>query len=838
VLQLVKFETWTAYTLIGGLIPLPGMGTSAHTLKLTFQTNSIAAYFDGVLKTNVTDGGSIDGQPAYTKGTIGLDMYTDATAYTMTVDNVIVSALATVANNDSYTAAKNTALHVAAPGVVANDSGGSGSLTALLISNPSNGSVTLTNNGGFTYTPANNFTGVDSFSYKATDGRTTSSVATVTLTVNNLPVANNDSYAVAENTILTVGPPGILANDAGGSGSLTAILGTGPANGSLTLTNTGGFRYTPNNGFVGTDSFTYQATDGQTTSGVATVTITVNARATANNDTYSVSAGTILNVPAPGVLANDVSSGGTLTAFLANSALHGNLSLSSNGSFSYQPTNGFTGIDGFTYSATDGQTTSAVATVTIEVIPPGALFFDAFTRSTDPGPLSPWIQFDGTWAVTGGMLTGTSQPQSYGHVYLNGAWTNYTVQGQFQFSSTSGWGGGLGARLNAATGARYAAWVYPDSSPGGSDLLVLYKFSTWTAYTEMQQANLPPVGTGGHLLELTLQGSRILVYYDGNQMMDVTDNGTFDGQAAFLGGGITEEIYTATTPFTMFADNVVVYQGPVSADDNYTTPVNTPLTVRSPGVLTNDTDSAGRSMIAILVSGPTNGTLSFNTNGSFVYMPLTNYVGFDTFVYKANDGTADGNDATATLNVIPSGLLFSDNFSRPTDPGALTPWVVQSGTWTITGGVMQGSGAAQSYSYSYINTNWADYTLQGQVMFSSTSQWGAGLGGRLNAGTGAHYAAWVYPENSGGGSAVLKLIKFSSWTAWTLMQQVSLPGVGTTAHTVQVTFAANQILVSYDGIQVMSATDNSAPYLSGGITLDIWTLTSGTMTFDNVSVAH
>ena len=244
-LQLVKFESWTAYTLIGGLIPLPGMGTNSHTVKLTFQSNDIDAYFDGVLMANVIDAGSIDGLPAYTNGTVSLDMYTDATAYTMTVDNVIVSALATVANGDSYNVAENTALHVAAPGVLANDSGGMGSLTALLVGNPSNGSLTLTNNGGFTYTPANNFTGVDSFTYKATDGETTSSVATVTITVNNVPVANNDSYVVAENTILNVGPPGVLGNDTGGIGSLSAILVSGPSNGTLSLTNNGSFGYTP-----------------------------------------------------------------------------------------------------------------------------------------------------------------------------------------------------------------------------------------------------------------------------------------------------------------------------------------------------------------------------------------------------------------------------------------------------------------------------------------------------------------------------------------------------------------------------------------------------------------
>ncbi|HTL54959.1 MAG TPA: hypothetical protein VL361_04735, partial [Candidatus Limnocylindrales bacterium] len=113
-----------------------------------------------------------------------------------------------------------------------------------------------------------------------------------------------------------------------------------------------------------------------------------------------------------------------------------------------------------------------------------------------------------------------------------------------------------------------------------------------------------------------------------------------------------------------------------------------------------------------------------------------------------------------------------------------------------------------------------------------------GLGGRLNSATGAHYGAWVYPESSGGGSSVLKLIKFSSYANWALMQQVSLPGVGTTAHTVSITFTSNQIRVSYDGTQVINTTDNSGPYTSGGISLDMWTQTSGINTFDNISVTQ
>src|SRR5207247_5315462 len=80
-------------------------------------------------------------------------------------------------------------------------------LTAALVSGPSHGTLTLNADGSFTYTPASNYNGSDSFTYKASDGSANSATATVSLTVrsvNNPPVANDDSYATDEDTPLTV----------------------------------------------------------------------------------------------------------------------------------------------------------------------------------------------------------------------------------------------------------------------------------------------------------------------------------------------------------------------------------------------------------------------------------------------------------------------------------------------------------------------------------------------------------------------------------------------------------------------------------------------------------
>jgi Bacterial cadherin-like domain len=78
---------------------------------------------------------------------------------------------------------------------------------------------------------------------------------------------------------------------------------------------------------------------------------------------------------------------------------------------------------------------------------------------------------------------------------------------------------------------------------------------------------------------------------------------------------------------------------PVTRRDAHTISRDKTLSVAAPGVLGNDTDVDGDSLLAVLVSPPSHGKLTFLTNGSSLYEPNTNYNGADTFLYKANDGT-------------------------------------------------------------------------------------------------------------------------------------------------------------------------------------------------------
>src|SRR2546421_2156212 len=239
----------------------------------------------------------------------------------------------------------------------------------------SHGALTLNADGSFTYTPAANFNGSDSFSYKASDGVAQSNVATVTLTitaVNDAPVSIDDAYSTNEDRPLTVAAPGVLGNDTDVDGDpLRALLVIGPGHGQLTLNADGGFTYTPAPNFNGGDSFTYKTGDGVAQSNVATVTLTitaVNDAPVAVNDAYTTNEDTPLTVVAPGVLGNDTDvDGDALTAALVGGPSHGALTLNADGGFTYTPTANFNGSDTFTHKASDGQSDSNVATVALTI---------------------------------------------------------------------------------------------------------------------------------------------------------------------------------------------------------------------------------------------------------------------------------------------------------------------------------------------------------------------------------------------------------------------------------------------------------------------------------------
>lgn len=277
---------------------------------------------------------------------------------------------------DAYATDPGVALSVPVPGVLANDSDADAgaTLTAQLVTGPVQGTLTLLANGSFNYAPPPAFTGLVSFVYRASDGVAVSANATVTIRINGRPVSNSNAYSATEDTPLTISAPGVLGNDTDPENdALTAQLTAGVAHGTLSLAPNGGFSYTPAANFNGTDSFTYKAFDG-TRDSVAPATVTINVTAVNDApvsaaDSYATALDTPLTVPvATGVLSNDSDvDGQSITAEIAAAPANGFVSLNPDGSFSYTPNSGYSGVDTFSYRASDGVLFSAIAVVSVNV---------------------------------------------------------------------------------------------------------------------------------------------------------------------------------------------------------------------------------------------------------------------------------------------------------------------------------------------------------------------------------------------------------------------------------------------------------------------------------------
>jgi hypothetical protein len=166
-----------------------------------------------------------------------------------------------------YRTNEDTVLQTAAPGVLANDSDIDGdAIRAELLTGPLHGSVALSADGSFIYTPQKDWNGLDHFHYRSFDGSAYSASAAVWVgvrPVDDAPLGVPDTMLVSLGATTTVAAPGVLANDYDGDGdSLVATLASSPASGTLALAGDGSFEYRPNGTFAGTDSFQYRASDG------------------------------------------------------------------------------------------------------------------------------------------------------------------------------------------------------------------------------------------------------------------------------------------------------------------------------------------------------------------------------------------------------------------------------------------------------------------------------------------------------------------------------------------------------------------------------------------------
>jgi len=534
------------------------------------------------------------------------------------------------------------------------------SLTVTLDDPPSNGTLDLNADGTFTYTPNPNYHGTDSFTYTVSDGKGGIATGTVTFNiqpVNDAPIAHNDNFTVPEEGTLQ---DSVIGNDIDvDDDSITVSLVDGPKNGTLTLNPDGSFTYVPNVDFYGTDTFTYEASDGELTSNTALVTIVVtnvNDAPVANDDSFTVDEDTELTMD---VLANDVDADkDALTVVgVVSGPSSGTLTLNEDGTFTYTPDLNFNGTDTFTYEVSDGQGGTDTALVTISVTSVNdapVAGTDTYTVNEDTVltvPVGTGLLANDT-DVDGGTLSATLTTEpAHGTVTVNtdGSFTytpvaNYNGTDSFTYTVSDGQGGTAVGTVNITVIAVNDAPVAVTDNysvnedtvltvPAGTGLLANDTDVDGGALTVIANTN-PAHGT------LTLNPNGTFTYTP-HENYNGTDSFTYtvsDGQ----GGTAVGTVNITVNP---------VNDRPVAVNDSFSTDEDTPL---NGNVLTNDIDVDGDALSATLVMGPNNGTLTLNSNGTFTYTPNANFYGTDTFFYRVNDGTVNGQTAgVVTITVTP-----------------------------------------------------------------------------------------------------------------------------------------------------------------------------------------
>jgi hypothetical protein len=287
---------------------------------------------------------------------------------------------------DEYATFEGATLEIAAPGLIANDYHPEG--IGFILSNffsPEHGSLTsIVTNGAFRYVPPPGFTGTDTFRYILRDANGVfSEPVVVTIQVfpdpNRPPIPVPDEYATLQNALLDVPAPGLIRNDIDPDGD-SFILSNffSPEHGTLqSIVTNGAFRYAPPASFTGTDTFRYLLRDSRNAlSDPTTVTIHVvppgGDHPVGIPDHYVITAGMTLDVPAPGLIANDIDPSGD-SIILSNffSPDHGSLtSIVTNGAFRYVPPPSFVGTDSFRYIIRNSKGNfSEPVTVTVQVLP-------------------------------------------------------------------------------------------------------------------------------------------------------------------------------------------------------------------------------------------------------------------------------------------------------------------------------------------------------------------------------------------------------------------------------------------------------------------------------------
>jgi VCBS repeat-containing protein len=573
---------------------------------------------------------------------------------------------------ETYTAAEDTPLIVSvAQGVLANDTDSDGDLlSAVLVTGPAHGTLTLNADGSFSYLANANYNGPDSFTYRANDGLQNSAPVTVSINVtpeNDAPTAQDATITTTEDSPLqTLDVVSLMSANDIDVGDVVSVQSVSLLAGNLAFQDNG-------NGTISFDPNQYNSLSA-IEHGVSDLLVTfVDGSGATVTRTLRVDVAGVNDTP----LAHDATVGTDQNApiqTLQLASLMGAQDVDGNDNLLVQSVvlNGVTLLDAQGNTITDPQAISALAHFTYTDNHDGTITFN-------PGQYKALPQYS-----------------------VSNLWT---AEAQFTVTFTDGRGGFVTQVLTVDVDGRNDAIIAQNGFYATTEDDPIVNRLDLVASLN---ASDPDFGDTVQIHSINRISGNLNFHINGDDTIGFDPdqyNYLSQGQHSVSQINVTfEDSSHQLVTRTLTVDFLGINDAPVAVADSYSVASGMALSVDGSGVLANDSDVDGTAVFTFIVQGPAHGEVTLATDGTFIYVATPGYEGLDSFTYQVFDGHDYSAETAVNITVTPAnfaaliggfdtgsvqedGALTASGFLTISDPNSVT----NPAEATFTAGLYQGS---------------------------------------------------------------------------------------------------------------------------------------------------